>query len=644
MPIVDFEQDPDMPLGTGNFRDDRGRVTYLSDPDTASRFIKTMPGSSFAKSVGSESTDLAKDAMGGAAPAPGTDLRTASNNLNDTGLPTPVGDVTAPVPGVPAAAPPAPAAPAAPPAPAGPGSAGVALVKKLDALPQKPAAAPPPAAAAAAPGLPVAQTTHSQQVVKGADKGNALRRIAEEETAGRALNAAGEQLGASKDARIDRSLSLQRDTVKSEGAKDFQVVADARAKQDEARRMEELKRKELEENDKLMDPDRYVRDMSGGKKVAMVILAALNGGFGALVGQKENGVMALLNDAIDRDIDRQKSEIASGRIRKQNEIDKYVKMGFDAETAEKMARDRMSNAIMLATKLEADRLGVQGENLENAKFLSQQGELQRAQRRGDILATTEDRATIGDTVTREVPKPVAAGAGLEAMLKQAELELKMNTIRNERIANANADELSAQIYGVDEKGNPKNRLNPAEAKELKDKVATVGPALAELAGAVNMTDELVNSLGGKLDVTTGRIEWPKDGDVKGAGPVDAAGGVLGVAGPVAPFVQGARALNLYRADIDKAREKQGALKEYVTSRMTGANSTIRQDATYGTMVGGDFTNEDQTKENIQAWANTLFAERNKHMARLGTNGMALMRVNESEAEKGAGAPPLKEKQ
>lgn len=417
MAIVDFEQDPEMPLGTGNFRDDKGRQMYLSDPETASRFIKTMPGASFQKTVADESTAAATGAMGGAAPAPGPDLRTASNNLNDTGLPTPVGDVSAPVPGVPAPAP--PVAPAAPPA--APGSAGTALVQKLDQLPKKPppAAAPPAAAAPVGGGLPVASTQHSRQVVKGADKANVLKRIGEEEEAGKALDEQRAELGAKKDARVAASLGLQRDAVKAEGAKDFQVVADARAKQEEAARMEALKRKELEANDKMLDPDRYMRNMSTGKKIGMVILAALNGGFGTLAGQKENGVMAILNAEIERDIDRQKSEIASGRIRKQNEIDKYVKMGFDAETAEKMARDRMSTAVMLATKLEAERLGVEGENAENASFLNQQAELGRAQRRGDLMATTENRETIGDTTTRAAP--AGKGDGMENLMKQLQI-------------------------------------------------------------------------------------------------------------------------------------------------------------------------------------------------------------------------------
>src|SRR5262245_32885799 len=114
MPIVDFEQDPDMPVGTGNFRDERGRVMYRSDPETAIRFIKTGSVTSCKREVAAASTGLAGGAMGAAAPAAQSDQRTALNNANDTGLPTPVGDVRAPVPGAPPAAAPTPPAPAAP--------------------------------------------------------------------------------------------------------------------------------------------------------------------------------------------------------------------------------------------------------------------------------------------------------------------------------------------------------------------------------------------------------------------------------------------------------------------------------------------------------------------------------------------------
>jgi hypothetical protein len=638
MPIVDFEQDPEMPVGTGNFRDDRGRVMYLSDPETASRFIKTMPGRSLGGAVAAESTALATGAMGGAAPAAGPDQRTAMNNANDTGLPTPVGDVRAPVPGAPAVTaptPPAPAAPAAAPSPAptpapapGPaGAAGVDLVKKLDQLPKRPApAAPPSAASAPQPALPVSGI--STTTMQGANKRRVGQQIAEEDRAVAGLNASREQLAADKDTRTAAAIDTQIRGAEQEGVGEVDNVGRAVRRQNYAERRQEQVRAELKANDEMMDPDRLVRNMSTGKKIAMVILAGLNGGFGALNGQKDNGVMNILNAEIDRDIDNQKQQIASGRIRIGNELDRYIKMGFDAETAEKLARDRLQAAVRRSTELQAQKLAVEGENAANAAFLTEQSGVEQARRRGDLLATTDDRTQV--TTQREAPK---AANGADAAIKAMELELKALELTQKRIAQSNADELAAEVYGVDKDGRPKGRITPDEKKDLESRVQTVGPAFAELAPAINMTDELVTSLGGTLNKETGEIEWK--GDVKGVGPIDAAGGYLGVNPVTAPFVQAARAANLYRADVDKAREKQNALKEYVTSQMTGANSTLRQDATYGTMVGGDFTNEDQTRENVEAWARTLLAARKAHATRLGQAGMVLMRRNEAAAAQGA---------
>lgn len=656
MPIVDFEQDPDMPVGTGNFRDEKGRVMYLSDPDTASNFIKTIPGRSLKSTVGAESTAIAQGAMGASAPAAGPDMRLA-NNASDTGLPTPVGDLSLPAPPMPNTAPPTaadvPSSALTPqetvalggkpaPAPAAPAASprAVALVGKLNQLPKKPtpsaATAPTAPAAPSGGGLPLAgiTTTSGRSVVKGANLGNVKKRIGEEDAAMEGVLSEGTKLAESKDARTAAAFDTQISSTTGQiGAEGAEITAQQR-KKERFERFEGLKREELKKNDESFDPERYMKNKSAGQKLGMIILAALNGGFGALNGQKDNGVLAVIDQEIERDIDDQKQQIASGRVRIGNEVDKYMKQGFDAETAEKLARDRQRSAVAQLAELNAKKTGATGENAANMAYIASQTRAEQAKRRGDLLATTEDRAQTSEqeTVQRAVPK---ATGGTGEMLKRIELELKSSELRNKKIANANAEDLSREIYGVDKAGNPKQILTPDEAKELKDKVATVGPAIAELAGAVTMTDELIASLGGKMDATTGKIEWPKDGDLKGTGPVDSHGGYTGALTKVP------RMAGLYRADVDKAREKQGALKEYVTSQMTGANSTLRQDATYGTMVGGDFSNEDQTRENVEAWARTLFSERNKHMARLGKGGMALMRRNEAAADRGADTDTLR---
>jgi hypothetical protein len=423
--IVDFEQDPDMPLGTGNFKDEAGRIMYLSDPETANRFIKTIPGKSLTSSVAAESTAAAAGALGAAAPVAGPDLRTA-NNANDTGLPVPTGDVRAPVPGVPA---PGVAAtqgidtinqatadlekavngtPITPKA--------KEIVGKLDALPKKPA--PAATSRPAGSGLPVASV--STTTVQGANRANVDRRIAEESAGAAALSAKREELAAKKDERTQKVLDQQLGATQAQIGEEDSEIAAQRKREAHAAELETFKRKELEANDKMLDPERYMKNMSTGKKLGMIILAALNGGFGALNGQKDNGVLAVIDAEIERDIDQQKSEIASGRVRIGNEIDKYVKMGFDAQTAEKMARDRKRGAVAALSELQAKKLGLEGENLENAKFLSEQERFEMARRRGDLLATTEDREQT--TVQRAAP---AGKNPLESLTQQLTLRKLM---------------------------------------------------------------------------------------------------------------------------------------------------------------------------------------------------------------------------
>lgn len=639
MPIVDFEQDPNAPYGSGNFRDETGKTTYLHDPDTASQFNKTMKGSAIQSQVGGESDAIATRFMGGAAPGAGPDMRLA---MNDTGQPVPVGDVTAPAPPPPNTVAPPMASDAenmsvAPPeplssSPSAPGAAPSKPQQLVDAVSKVHAKAP----AADLPPISGTSNTHNTAVVHGRPAAAVDADIAAREKAGGVVD---EQLltaGREKDTATDRALGAQGSAATLRAMREQTRIDAAKAERQKAVEDRARVQEALKKNDESLDPEHYMRTMSTGKRVSMTILAALNGAFGALIGQKGNGVIDVLNKSIDADIDRQKQEIASGRIRMGNDIQEFINQGHDAKTAEALARDRLDAAVDQVTEIEAKRLGIAGENEKNAQLFVAQRQEARAAQRGELLAQKESKIQESDSavVERSVPKPTN---GIEQLLQIAQLESANLKLNNDRIASADATELSGELYGTDENGRPLKLMNPDQVKEVKDKVAQVGPALAETAGAVNMTKALVEALGGKLDETTGKITKPEGGDLKGVGPVDKRGGYTGAITAVP------RALGLYRADIDRARDAQNALKEYVTKQMTGANSNLRQDQTFGSMVGGDFSNEEQTWENLQNWTDTLFASVHQHMGRLGSAGMRLMGKNQSEAKRGNGAPPLKER-
>lgn len=656
--IVDFMQDPNAPFGSGNFRDDSGRITYLHDPDTAGEFVKTLPGSGTKGGGG----PLPADTQPGVAAQQGiNDTNAAIGGLeqklasNDTGQPVPVG---APPPMPNTSAPTAgenmsiSATPAEVQSLSRPQQLVSALNKATGSPGPSPSASRPqqlvsavskatsqPAPTGPLPPISGVSTTNNTSVTYGRDGKAVDADIAAREHAGQTVDTSLLDAGKQKDATNIAGLDAQGRAADLRRQREDQRITEAKAERQKAIDDKTKVEAALKQNDNSLDPDHYMKTMSTGSQVGMTILAVLNGAFGSLNGQKGNGVIDVLNKNIDTDLDRQKQEIASGRIRMGNQIQEFINQGHDAKTAEALARDRLDAAVDQKLEIDAKKLAVTGENAEQAKLLIAQRQEARAAQRGDLLAQKESRVqeTTSRVVERAIPKPVNS---VEQMLQLAQLESAQLKLGNERVAQADAVELSGDIYGRNEKGQPLKMLNPDQVKDVKDKAATVGPALAETSGAVNMTKVLVDSLGGKLDETTGQITWPEDGEVKGAGPVDKRGGYLG-ANPVG---YGLRQAGLWRADVDKVHDAQAALKEFVTSQLTGANSNLRQDATFGSMVGGDLSNESQTKENLQNWSNTLFAARQQHMARLGDAGMRYQRQLEQKAKAGADAPPLVRRQ
>lgn len=486
MPIVDFEQDPSKPVGTGNFRDDKGRVMYLTDPDTANRFIKTMPGVDLKSQVAAESNAIATQQVG--APPVAPDARTAMNAVSEgeaigaapptaTDAPAPpmsvagaqqtardlgITDLAIKAPG----APPPAAAPAAPP------SRAKALVSKLDQLP-----------------VSATSSSSSKSVVQGRDAGNVQRQIGEETQAGEALDKTMLDSATGKDARADQGFRSQQTGLQQQSARDVQAGFDAKAQAAQAAQEVDRLRGELEANDKSLDPDRVMKNMSTGKRIGMVILAALSGGFAAMSGQKGNPVLDVIDAQIEADIERQKAEIASGRVRIGNHMNEFLKKGYDAETAEKLARDRLDGAVAGMAELESKRVGAQGANAEQAQMLIAQRGEQRAARRGELLAQTEDRVQTqsSSTTQREAPKGIAGKTPeepLEAAIKLDKALEEQGYTREQRAA-----ALAAGGYSP-----PGGKTAAELAREAKGKEAGDGKFTAEEAKA-QAAHDTVSSFG-----------------------------------------------------------------------------------------------------------------------------------------------------
>lgn len=547
MAIVDFEQDPAAPYGTGNFRDESGRVMYAYDPDTAQQFSKTMKGSR---------TDR-RTALN--APIPGADLKalagTAPARVGGAATAT---DAPAPTPGTepdppmqpPAAAPtgaPGEAAaageaeiadavsdleqavegggaPAAPPSPAAapPAGAGAQLVQTLEAT-RPPAPAPAagtgggaalvqtldanrgPMSARSAPtpapeprefdseGLPLGQVSAGDtiNIRKGLPIEKALEEIADKE----AIGERGDALIRSEYDRqgrvAERGFTAQRDQARAEYGRNVQRSFEARAQRMAAEEKVTKLQDALKRNDESLDPGRYMRNMSTGSFIATALLAGLNGAFAAQLGQQRNGVIDALNNAVERDLQRQRDEIASGRVRLQNDIDRFMKEGFDAKTAETLARDALIGNMQAFLSSEAQRINALPAAQAQAQLLIQPRLEQRAKERAETLRLANDEVSIAKRAERTYAMPQAA----PGMTPQD--VLAMMQVNERKTEQENAKPV-ADAVGHD--------VSVAEANAIRDDAKQYGQKRQTIAN----TRAILNRLAEKLKLSNEKGQFVGD--------------------------------------------------------------------------------------------------------------------------------------
>jgi len=553
MAIVDFEQDPEAPFGSGNFRDDMGRVMYVHDPDTASQFVRTMRGrkpdlrlarndSGTAASQGIADVNAAVADFEGAManphpakppepaptptpapPAPGQPGAAATEGIAQTNAA--VADIEkavtaapgspavapAPAPGAPPVAPAGPPAPAsAPGAPAVPGAAAAeppppgspaALVQGLERVQASMSArlqpdAPPGVGGYSPEGLPLSAVESGQQVAlkEGRDVGRVAEEIAERNRVGEAGDQTIRDAYAVKGRQAAEGFAAGRDAARGDYGRDVNTAFEKNAEARQAFEKVEGFKKALAENDKSVDPDSYVRNMSTGKKIGMIILAALNGGFGALIGQKNNGVVDALNNAIEQDIQRQRDEVASGRIRIQNDIDFFQKKGFSAQEAETLARDRLIKNLAAFKDYEAKRVAAGPQALAEANLLIQPRLEERTAENAMSLRSLEN----------EVNRSLRAGQTygmIPGTVITPQDSLATETLEDRRIQRENAAAVG-EVVGHD--------VSIDEAKEIRNDAQDLGKRLATGASARSLLNQLRGELGLRKDPKTGK--WTGDAD------------------------------------------------------------------------------------------------------------------------------------
>jgi hypothetical protein len=228
-----------------------------------------------------------------------------------------------------------------------------------------------------------------------------------------------EQTGAAKSQRILDTATAGRDTALSEAGA---------AKTDAAQNRQNAEINRLNklaisaQTDPQIDPDRYVKNMSTGKSIGMILLAAINGAFKGVVGQQGNDVMDLFRARVDRDIAAQKEQIASGRIRRGNIIQSMTDQGLSLEAAAKAAEALAYAKLERVAQLEGER-ATAPEAKEQAALIAQQmrAETERANNE-TRLAIGTDRTTEQVTQGFAAPKPAGGGDNAKKIKEALELD------------------------------------------------------------------------------------------------------------------------------------------------------------------------------------------------------------------------------
>jgi hypothetical protein len=333
----------------------------------------------------------------------------------------------------------------------------------------------------------------------------------------------------------------------------------------------------------------------------MVILAALNGGFNSLAGSKENQVLDIVNKKIQTDIDLQREQIATGRTRANNQIQRLVDEGYSLRDAENVAKSKME---AYTAKFWEDQAKVNGsaEFKEQAMLNAATLKAQSEARVREIAASGEDRVQsqngYTDTVKRAVPKP--------ASVKPDDI-YKAGQIRQQQLEDLDAAEVAKAIGTVGDDGKPRN-LSVKRAKEVVDGSKELATKLPRFEVAENRIRQGLEAMGVPMDAydpENGTIDWSKAKDLKGVGPIDSR--PLLKEGPIGAA---ADAVGLTQSERKAVEDSLIGIQEDLTYATTGASATKDQQETFKTQSGQNMSSEDAVKENLSRTAQTLATQKN----------------------------------
>jgi hypothetical protein len=465
MAVVNFVPDPTQPYGSGTFTSDTGRTWYAQDADLARSIV--TPDSGAANS----------DMQGGGAPIASTPPDAAISSQPEA-LVSKAAQVTQPA---------------------------------TATQPPAPEVAPPSGAGGSSPVSPQILAAKAANVVKmtnstsfGRKAANVQRDVAALDTAEAGTEGAIKQKAVGDEQRQNASIGSQLG-YQTQVQEDEQQRA-----QDAANRKAALQTKLNQisaQSDATVDPDRFVSNLGTGGQIGMAVLAMVSGfaqGGGAALSHTatptDNPVVGILQRRIAADIESQKTQIESGRIRRGNVLASLREQLGDEKSAELMATSLMNQAAANKAQLVAQKLNLQGAALDNANVAIAGIQQTATAARNAAMATGENHYAASSE--HEI-KP-AAGANGEAQTKAWENYTKAVDAGQDQTKAYQQSGLAALGITQPMGQNKEQRTEATKAGERSEgqaKASAVGTAAQPYAAALELVRD---PLTGKYSAPPGR--------------------------------------------------------------------------------------------------------------------------------------------
>lgn len=577
---VGFEQDPELPDGTGTFLFDDGTSLFAQDPELANltrQFAPPQPEPDMrtAQADPFAGTDLAispDDPVYGRGP---------SRSVADAGGGPPQDLPELPTGGTPGAA---------------------------------PRSAPPGAAAGAQPGMTneggivtgpdgrMLPASVFAPVHVGAQKGGPVaKKFTESTEGGLPADIYQEQSEARADASIGVQMAQQNKVAMlAQRYENDRLAAEAAAPElaraaNQAKIQEELKgnyfkaqRSNLErdlteyERNAKPDPGRYFAERGGVFGAIGAAIAQGLGAYAAIVGKGgRNFAQEIIQEGMARDLQTQEEEIARGAASRKNALARFMDdFGMDlneAKAAVKLSQQRVvDNQIKSYAAYTGQQDLIAAADEWVAQNDAQRVEAENAFQTAALGKRTESQSGDIQQARRGGTRPPTEQEILARITRSANVQEQLNKY-NKQLQGPGPDAAESRAAA-------ENRKAASEERKVQ---LSMGEELKNNLVARQELENWAKSMGAKVNWETGDVQFP-EGDIPGAGLIDVAAGDHPILSrhPVAQIIQGGNA-EANRA----AAQARGKFFHKYRQTTTGAAFSPEESADYEKDIVGDKTEE-----------------------------------------------------